>query len=171
MKEYNKDKIWKDVYEKKYKYKLTNKDISDNFRDVKFLFTKKDFLAAFSYWVVYQSPYDTPDIQPALKAFESYIDLLFVGRGIIYLSYDKLLDIINEKKLVNHVVFILDHSGSMTSMSKESLSNLNENIQDLKNKSKEQDTYVTLIKFNSNVDVILKETNIHHIKEFDEYNS
>jgi len=98
MKEYNKDKIWKDVYEKKYKYKLTNKDISDNFRDVKFLFTKKDFLAAFSYWVVYQSPYDTPDIQPALEAFKSYIDLLFVGRGIIYLSYDKLLDIINEKK-------------------------------------------------------------------------
>jgi uncharacterized protein YegL len=79
------------------------------------------------------------------------------------------IDTIDRDKMVNHVVFVLDHSGSMSNIAQESLSNLNENIQELRNRSKLQDTYVTLIEFNSKVDVILREINVNHIKDFDEY--
>ena len=87
-------------------------------------------------------------------------------------TFDDLIDTvdtIDRDKIVNHVVFVLDHSGSMSTIAQESLSNLNENIQELRNRSKTQDTYVTLIQFNSKVDVVLKEINVNHIKDFDEY--
>lgn len=75
----------------------------------------------------------------------------------------------NENKIVNHVVFILDHSGSMSSIAEESLNNFNENIQELKNKSKTQDTYVTLINFSSRVEVVFKEINVNNVEELNEY--
>ncbi|MCP4493244.1 MAG: hypothetical protein GY820_38970 [Gammaproteobacteria bacterium] len=60
--------------------KLTNLDISTHYRDREYWFMKSDFLAAFSYWVVAQSPYSTPDIGPALKAFEKYVDVFLIPK-------------------------------------------------------------------------------------------
>ena len=53
--------------------KLTNLDISTRHRGGEFWLMRCDFLGAFAYWVVAQSPYDTPDITPALEAFGAYI--------------------------------------------------------------------------------------------------
>lgn len=53
--------------------KLTNLDISQNHRDREYWFMRGDFLGAFAYWVVAQSPYDTPDITKALTAFGEYV--------------------------------------------------------------------------------------------------
>ena len=61
--------------------KLTNLDISTHYRDREYWLMKSDFMAAFAYWVVSQSPYNAPDISPALKAFEKYIDVFVIKKG------------------------------------------------------------------------------------------
>ena len=53
--------------------RLTNLDISTHYRDREYCFMRSDFLGAFAYWVVAQSPYDTPDISDALNAFSEYV--------------------------------------------------------------------------------------------------
>jgi hypothetical protein len=53
--------------------KLTNSDISTYYRNEEFYFMRSDFLGAFAYWVVAQSPYDTPNIVKALEAFGKYV--------------------------------------------------------------------------------------------------
>ena len=53
---------------------LTNLDISNGYRDIKYTFVKCTILGKFAEWVVRQSPYDTPDITNALKAFDGYLN-------------------------------------------------------------------------------------------------
>jgi len=57
--------------------KLTNRSISENYGDRKYYLSKKDFLSAFAYWVIQQSPYDTPDIKYALNDFNIFLDVMF----------------------------------------------------------------------------------------------
>ena len=54
--------------------KLTNLDISTHYKDREYWFMRSDFMGAFAYWVVAQSPYDAPYFTQALKAFEKYVD-------------------------------------------------------------------------------------------------
>lgn len=54
-------------------HKLTNLDISTHYQGESFCFMKSNVVAAFAYWVVAQSPYQTPDIDEALKAFEIHL--------------------------------------------------------------------------------------------------
>jgi len=77
--------------------KLTNLDISTNYRDNKFYFMKSDFMGAFAYWVVVQSPYDVPDIRSPLTAFSNYIDEKYPTLYKIpeLFSYDDLKNFIN----------------------------------------------------------------------------
>ena len=53
--------------------KLTNRDISIHYANKEWYLMKSDFLGAFAYWVVAQSPYDAPNIEKPLKAFNKYI--------------------------------------------------------------------------------------------------
>ena len=77
--------------------RLTNLDISTNYRDREYWFMRSDFLGAFAYWVVAQSPYDTPDIMPALKAFGEYIALRIRDGIPEKFTYAELQEFINEK--------------------------------------------------------------------------
>jgi len=77
--------------------KLTNLDISTHHRDRAYYFMRSDFLGAFAYWVIYQSPYDTPDITPALKAFGEYIAEKIKEDIPKKFTYDELHELINEK--------------------------------------------------------------------------
>ena len=52
---------------------LTNFDISTHYKDEEFYFMRSDFLSAFAYWIITQSPYDTPNITSALEAFGKYV--------------------------------------------------------------------------------------------------
>ncbi len=61
--------------------KLSNLDISTHHRGREYYFMKSDFMAAFAYWVVAQSPYTTPDILPALKAWGKHIDVFLIPQG------------------------------------------------------------------------------------------
>lgn len=78
---------------------ITNLFISKTYNKSSFCFIKSDFLSAFSYWVVLQSPYDTPDINDALKAFNDYIsEKVFMDGDVpVKLSYEDLNNIINSK--------------------------------------------------------------------------
>lgn len=80
--------------------KLTNLDISKHYSNKEFWLLKKDFNAAFAYWVVAQSPYDAPDITEALNAFNAYISSKYGSHEVIKFSYGELKAIINEDEFV-----------------------------------------------------------------------
>lgn len=82
---------------KENQMKLTNRDISENHRDGEYWFMRGDFLGAFAYWVVKQSPYGTPDITAALTAFGKYVsERVKLGMPEQF-TYDELSDFISEK--------------------------------------------------------------------------
>ena len=76
--------------------KLTNLDISTHYKDREYWFMRSDFMGAFAYWVVAQSPYDAPYFTQALKAFEKYI-ANHIEDGIPkQFTYNELSEFINE---------------------------------------------------------------------------
>ncbi len=77
--------------------RLTNLDISTNYRDNKFWLMRSDFLGAFAYWAVAQSPYDSPDITPALQAFSAYVGNRIKENVPEQFTYTELQEFINEK--------------------------------------------------------------------------
>lgn len=76
--------------------KLTNLDISTHYQDREYWFMRSDFLGAFSYWVVSQSPYDAPDISKALTAFSEYIGKNIKDDAGKKFTYDELSSLISE---------------------------------------------------------------------------
>lgn len=58
---------------------------------------RSDFLGAFAYWVVSQSPYDTPDILSPLQAFGAYVSERVADGLPKKFTYDELSDFISEK--------------------------------------------------------------------------
>ena len=76
--------------------KLTNLDISTHYRDREYYFMRSDFLGAFAYWVVAQSPYDAPDISKPLEAFCRYISIKIEDDVPFKFTYDELQDMISE---------------------------------------------------------------------------
>ena len=89
--------------------KLTNNDISIQHKDRTYWLMKSDILGAFAYWVVKQSPYDTPNITTALKAFDKYLEKTFQANFSLIkhkqshmprkFSYQELSDLITESTL------------------------------------------------------------------------
>ena len=77
--------------------RLTNLDISTNYRDNKFWLMRSDFLGAFAYWAVVQSPYDSPEITPALQAFSAYVGNRIKENVPEQFTYTELQEFINEK--------------------------------------------------------------------------
>jgi len=76
--------------------KLTNLDISTHYRDREYYFMRSDFMGAFAYWAVSQSPYDSPDITKALEAFSSYVSKKIKDGIPEKFTYDELSEFINE---------------------------------------------------------------------------
>lgn len=62
-----------------------------------YYFLKSDFLAAFAYWLVAQSPYDTPNLLPALNAFNQYLKPKFPDAVPVRFTYGELKNCINDK--------------------------------------------------------------------------
>lgn len=77
-------------------HKLTNKDISDQYRGLEMHMMRKDFTGQFVRWVVEQSPYEVPDIAAALEGFNNYITKVMAGETVKKFSYDELSAIIHE---------------------------------------------------------------------------
>jgi hypothetical protein len=77
--------------------RLTNLDIKTHYRDREYWLMKSDFLSAFAYWVVAQSPYSFPvrDLVPALTAFDEYIGIYTEEKNPKKFTYDKLREILN----------------------------------------------------------------------------
>lgn len=76
--------------------KLTNLDISTHHRNREYWFMRSDFMGAFAYWVVVQSPYDAPHFTHALKAFEKYISSHVEDGVPKRFAYTELSTLINE---------------------------------------------------------------------------
>jgi len=74
---------------------LTNLDISQQYRDEEFYFMRSSFTGAFAYWVVRQSPFETPDIRFALVAFSNYVNKRVEANIPEKFTYDELSDFIN----------------------------------------------------------------------------
>jgi len=76
---------------------LTNRDISENYRDVEIYLMRKGFTGPFSDWVVQQSPYEVPDITEALSGFNDYVTILMGGETVRKFDYEELSALISEE--------------------------------------------------------------------------
>ena len=81
--------------------KLYNIDISEKYQKKEFFLMQKDFMSAFSYWVVFQSPYASPDITEPLKGFHGYISEKIGEDEVKKMMQKDIWDIINEKAFEN----------------------------------------------------------------------
>ena len=83
--------------------RLTNQDISTNYRDIKLYVLPSEFRAAFAYWVVAQNPnIKLIDINPSLGAFDNHISTIFSNPEIPeHMTFDKLAELINEDVLTS----------------------------------------------------------------------
>ncbi len=75
--------------------RLTNADIRDNYRNVSMWFMRKDFTGQFARWVIEQSPYEAPDIGPALTAYSNYINEVFGKETCKEFTYDEVAAIVD----------------------------------------------------------------------------
>jgi len=78
--------------------RLTNLDISTHYRDREYWLMKSDFMGAFAYWVIVQSPYEVPDIHKATQEFSEYLDLIYPGLNHlpVKFSYEEINKLISE---------------------------------------------------------------------------
>lgn len=75
----------------------------------------------------------------------------------------------NALRKIQHVAFILDQSGSMTDSQKQAMTNFNEQLQTLKNETEGIETFVTLTKFDSDVDIKYIDKPLEEIEEMEDY--
>ena len=77
--------------------RLTNLDISSHYKHGSRWFCKSAFLGAFAYWVVSQSPYNAPEITPALIAWDKHLAITFPDSAMpVEFSYNELSAMITE---------------------------------------------------------------------------
>ena len=79
--------------------KLTNLDIATHYKDWEGYLMQSDFMGAFAYWIVSQSPYLAPEIDAALKAFGRYVSSAIAENDVKRFTYSELQDFINEDVL------------------------------------------------------------------------
>jgi len=66
-------------------------------------------------------------------------------------AFEDLLDVVDVRQLVNHVVIVLDQSGSMDPIKGEIVGSFNQQIESIKESTGEMKTDVTLVTFDSEV--------------------
>jgi len=80
--------------------RLTNLDISTHYRGREYWLSRSCFNGAFAYWCVSQSPYDAPDITPALIAWDAYVSVKIPNPDIpVKFTYKELQEFITEDVL------------------------------------------------------------------------
>jgi hypothetical protein len=81
----------------KTKHKLTNLDISEQYKDTEFYLMKDELLGTFACWLIRQSPYDTPDINNALEAYNKFLEIKFNTEDkVVKFTYEELSKYISE---------------------------------------------------------------------------
>jgi Mg-chelatase subunit ChlD len=75
----------------------------------------------------------------------------------------------SKESIVNHIAFVMDHSGSMSSLSEVSRTNFNEQLAQIRQDTDEQENFVTLIEFDSEVKECCRNKPIDTIKDLDTY--
>ena len=79
------------------KHKLTNRDISEQYRNTEFYLMKSELLGTLASWIIQQSPYDTPDITKAIKAYDKFLRVKFnTDEKVIVFTYNELSKYISE---------------------------------------------------------------------------
>lgn len=99
---------------KREQHRLTNLDISTNFQGEKFCFTRKDFTAALTYWLIKQSPYLLPhSLEAAVTAFDAFLGTRFGDDAVLEITYKDLNDLISSDTFEGiPAIEILNHSRS-----------------------------------------------------------
>jgi hypothetical protein len=78
-------------------FSLTNRDISENYRDYKFYLMLSDFRGAFAYWLISQESEIDLDIKKPLDAFTKYLKQKYFKSGTVKeFTYDQLHNLISE---------------------------------------------------------------------------
>ena len=78
-------------------FSLTNKDISDQFRDTEFYLMKGELLGTLASFLIQQSPYDTPNITKALKGYNKFLSAKFdTDEKVVCFSYEELSKYISD---------------------------------------------------------------------------
>ena len=84
-------------------------------------------------------------------------------------GFDDLIeDLVGKSDSVTYVCFVMDHSGSMRNNKKQSMSNFNEQLKVLKDK-KDMQTLVTIVEFDNEVKVPVKNQLVEETSELDKY--
>ncbi len=80
------------------KFSLTNKEISENFKDEKFHLMIHDFRGAMSYWLARQEINTNIDINKPLDAFTKYLKQKYfkTNDNVKEFSYEQLNNLITE---------------------------------------------------------------------------
>ena len=75
----------------KTNHKLTNKDIREQYSNTEFYLMKSELLGTFASWLIQQSPYDTPNITKAVKAYDKFLSVKFDTEDkVIKFTYNEL---------------------------------------------------------------------------------
>jgi hypothetical protein len=78
-------------------YTLTNRDISENFRDIELHLMINDFKGAFAYWVTTQNPFGCNGIEKATNAYESFLKKTFKEKeSVIKMNYDEIVQLTSD---------------------------------------------------------------------------
>ena len=81
-------------------HKLTNRDISEKYRNYKFTLTISDFAGSMAYWLIAQESSIKINIMPPLRAFVENIEINnFYENSIKAFTYQELESLINEDTL------------------------------------------------------------------------
>ena len=75
----------------------------------------------------------------------------------------------DDSRPVNHIAFVMDHSGSMGDISEQSRTNFNEQLEQIKKDSDEQSNYVTIIEFDNRVKEVCRGKDINAIEPLKTY--
>lgn len=74
------------------------------------------------------------------------------SKDVLDKAFDDLKDVVDQTKLKNYMAFVLDCSGSMSSMRDQAIEAFNQQIEEIKKTTGEMQTFVSLVTFSSEVD-------------------
>jgi hypothetical protein len=78
-------------------YTLTNRDISENFRDVELYLMINNFKSAFAYWAISQNPFGSKGVEKAVNAYEKFLKRTFRKKDeVVKMNYEEIQDFVSE---------------------------------------------------------------------------
>jgi len=78
-------------------YKLTNRDIAENFNNIDYHLMISHFKSAFAYWIIYQNPYGSNGVEKAVDAYGKYLTKTFPDKDtVVKMTYDEIKKFVSE---------------------------------------------------------------------------